>query len=100
MHTAPATATVHNAFRTTGTATYQVSEVTPDLADHVGCPTATHRLESHTGMRYGYFMATGRNADKGVRVPSWSTDRKGLRVVFVPAVIESDDDLIPGYLGE
>jgi len=95
--------TAFNAFRTTGTATYGVSPVDAALAEYVGCPEATHRLEGHTGTVYGYFVATGREPGKPVRVPDW-TSRKGVRVLFVPAgpldETVSWGSVVDGYLGE
>jgi hypothetical protein len=75
-------------FRTTGTATYRVEAVEPDLARFVGCETATHRIVGRLFTMYGYFMATGRPAGREVKVPGWTRARLGIRAVFVPAVIE------------
>jgi hypothetical protein len=94
--------TALNAFVTTGTATYPVSPVDASLAEQVGCPTATHRLEGRETV-YGYFMATGTVPGKSVRVPGWSTARKGVRAVFVPAVLDETVDWgspVDGWLGE
>lgn len=75
------------AFMTTGRATYQVEAVDQVLANYVGCPTATHRLLGRNATTYGFFVGTGRPPGNEVKVPGWPS-RKGIRALFVPAVID------------
>lgn len=74
-------------FQTTGRAAYQVEEVGAVTAEFVGCPSATHRINGRHFSTYGYFVGTGRVPGNEVKVPSWPS-RKGIRVLFVPAVID------------
>lgn len=84
-----------------GRATYQVANVSSENAERVGCPRATHALVGRHGATYGFFVATGRVPGNEVKVPGWPS-RKGIRALFVPAVIdEGPNGSVPvsGYLG-
>lgn len=78
-----------------GDATYHLEEVDHDVANHVGCPDATHRLIGAHEIRYGRIEHC---AVVRVAVPGWP-DRKGARAVFV-----SDEDPnfepLQGFVGE
>ncbi len=84
-------------FQTEARVAFRVEEVDTDHAASVGCPTADHRvIGPNTGtVTYGYFMATGREPGHEVRVPGWTSARRGARAVFVPSVIDTASGCVP-----
>jgi len=87
------------AFQTTERSLYLVEQVDADQAAAVGCPGSDFRIIGRNGAIYGSFEATGRTPGREVRVPGWST-RKGIRVLFVPAVLDETVNSVPvdGFL--
>jgi len=86
----------YDVFMTEGRVTIEVEAVDTALAEYVGCPTATHRLNSRHGSIYGTFEVAGTGRE--VKVPGWPT-RKGLRVRFVPAVVTNTSPVYTGWVG-